>query len=262
MAEFLVQGESITAVADAIREKGGTTAPLSFPAGMAAAVRNIQSGADLSLDITGATVGQIAKIKAVDETGKPTKWEPVEMANGGDKWELINEITIPDGADEVKSLTIDTDFDGKPFKLRRFMMCCYMPKYTGESEIPPYGFAAINGLMVDTSKNAASMIYTGLAQPRKDRPMAFSWVEGDIMGAGNHMCFYGTSDSSPNTHGNLCINSGVGGLSAWTRFRFNTSPTQHLYDVFRPITSVGTKDILMFPGCKVWLYGTRMEDDK
>lgn len=49
MAEYLVQGESITAVADAIREKGGTTAPLSFPAGMAEAVRGIQSGGgDLS----------------------------------------------------------------------------------------------------------------------------------------------------------------------------------------------------------------------
>ena len=48
MAEYLVQGESITEVADAIREKGGTTAPLSFPVGMAEAVRNIQSGGDLS----------------------------------------------------------------------------------------------------------------------------------------------------------------------------------------------------------------------
>lgn len=47
--EYLVQGASLTAVADAIREKGGTTAPLSFPAGMAEAVRNIQSkGGDLS----------------------------------------------------------------------------------------------------------------------------------------------------------------------------------------------------------------------
>ncbi len=49
MAEFLVKDTSLTAVADAIREKGGTTAPLSFPAGMAEAVRNIQSGGgDLS----------------------------------------------------------------------------------------------------------------------------------------------------------------------------------------------------------------------
>lgn len=49
MAEYLVQDTSLTAVADAIREKGGTTAPLSFPAGMAEAVRSIQSGgSDLS----------------------------------------------------------------------------------------------------------------------------------------------------------------------------------------------------------------------
>lgn len=39
----------MTTVADAIREKGGTTAPLSFPDGMAEAVRGIQSGgADLA----------------------------------------------------------------------------------------------------------------------------------------------------------------------------------------------------------------------
>ena len=46
--EYLVDGADMTAVADAIREKGGTTALLSFPAGMAEAVRNIQSGGDLS----------------------------------------------------------------------------------------------------------------------------------------------------------------------------------------------------------------------
>lgn len=48
MAEYLVQGASLTTVADAIRERGGTTAPLSFPEGMAEAVRSIQSGGDLS----------------------------------------------------------------------------------------------------------------------------------------------------------------------------------------------------------------------
>ena len=48
MAEYLVQSESITAVADAIREKGGTTAPLSFPAGMVAAVRDIQGEGGLT----------------------------------------------------------------------------------------------------------------------------------------------------------------------------------------------------------------------
>lgn len=37
---------------------------------------------DLSLDITGATVGQIAKIAAVDASGVPTAWCPVDMPSG------------------------------------------------------------------------------------------------------------------------------------------------------------------------------------
>lgn len=35
------------------------------------------------MDITGATVGQIAKITAVDADGKPTAWSPVDMPSGG-----------------------------------------------------------------------------------------------------------------------------------------------------------------------------------
>lgn len=110
MAEYLVQGESLTTVADAIREKGGTTAPLSFPAGMAEAVRNIQSGADPSLGITGATAGQIAKITAVDTDGKPTKWEPVNIPSGGADISLG--LTGAAVGQTVKVKAVDTD--GKP----------------------------------------------------------------------------------------------------------------------------------------------------
>lgn len=35
------------------------------------------------MDVTGAKVGQIAKITAVDSAGKPTEWEPVDMPGGG-----------------------------------------------------------------------------------------------------------------------------------------------------------------------------------
>lgn len=102
MAEFLVQGESITAVADAIREKGGTTAPLSFPAGMAKAVRGIPSGGtDISLGLTAATVGQTVKVKAVDTDGKPTAWEAVDAVRA-ETWEKIAEIDVDvDAANDV-----------------------------------------------------------------------------------------------------------------------------------------------------------------
>lgn len=35
------------------------------------------------MDVTGATVGQIAKISAVDASGVPTAWSPVDMPSGG-----------------------------------------------------------------------------------------------------------------------------------------------------------------------------------
>ena len=50
-------------------------------------------GADPSLGITGATVGQIAKITAVDTDGKPTEWEAVDVA-GGETWEKIADIEL------------------------------------------------------------------------------------------------------------------------------------------------------------------------
>lgn len=47
------------------------------------------------MDVTGAKVGQIAKITAVDNAGKPTAWEPVDMPSGEE--ELIQ--TIPMSSD-------------------------------------------------------------------------------------------------------------------------------------------------------------------
>ena len=41
------------------------------------------SGTDISLGVTGATVGDIIKVKAVDDSGKPTAWEALQMASGG-----------------------------------------------------------------------------------------------------------------------------------------------------------------------------------
>lgn len=108
--EYLVNGTDMTTVADAIRKKGGTTAPLSFPAGMAEAVRNIQSGADLSLGLTGAQVGQIAKITAVDTGGKPTKWEPVDIPSGGTDISLG--LTAATVGQTIKVKAVDAD--GKP----------------------------------------------------------------------------------------------------------------------------------------------------
>ena len=54
----------------------------------------ILSGTDISLNVTGATVGQTIKVKAVDADGKPTAWEAVDMAAGDTEvWEKVCQVT-------------------------------------------------------------------------------------------------------------------------------------------------------------------------
>lgn len=59
-------------------------------------------GEDFSLGISSATVGQIAKISAVDENGVPTAWEPVDMPSGGGdgEWVFAGSVTA-ESADMV-----------------------------------------------------------------------------------------------------------------------------------------------------------------
>jgi hypothetical protein len=35
------------------------------------------------INITGASIGQIARISAVDAEGKPTEWEPIDLPDSG-----------------------------------------------------------------------------------------------------------------------------------------------------------------------------------
>lgn len=125
--EYLVDGADMTAVADAIRERSGTTAPLSFPVGMAEAVRNIQSGGGGAVssvngktgsvkltaeDVgavsvpTTASVGQTIVVKAVDADGKPTEWEAVRDLTR-EPYELIKEITLTEPVDSINILSSD-----------------------------------------------------------------------------------------------------------------------------------------------------------
>lgn len=64
------------------------------------------AAADHTLGLTGATVGQIAKITAVDSDGKPTAWSPVDMPTGeGETWELLSDNAIDDDVSYIVTET-------------------------------------------------------------------------------------------------------------------------------------------------------------
>ena len=64
----------------------------------------------VDMGITGATVGQIAKITAVDASGVPTAWSPVDMPSGGSmRWQKIKEITL---TEQTNDIVISEDDNG------------------------------------------------------------------------------------------------------------------------------------------------------
>ena len=71
--------------------------------------------ADISLNVEGASVGQIVKIASVDEAGKPTTWEAVEMPSGSnDEYTFYSEVTLEEDAN---SFTFTEDAEGNPLAL-------------------------------------------------------------------------------------------------------------------------------------------------
>ena len=71
MAEYLINATDLTKVASAIKEKGGTSAPLVYPGGFVSAIQAIQTGAPLQIIVTtiaGAAVRAMKDSKTVSGT--------------------------------------------------------------------------------------------------------------------------------------------------------------------------------------------------
>ena len=113
----------------------------------------VDDSASNPLNITGATVGQIAKITAVDDSGKPTAWEAVDMSSGsGDvgvgKQRLIADITL---TEPVKSILIDMDMDGNQLSLTDVDMFAYVA--TNAETSYDYASVVVNGFNAFSSSN-------------------------------------------------------------------------------------------------------------
>ena len=198
------------------------------------------------MDVTGAKVGQIAKITAVDSAGKPTGWEPVDMAEG-EKWELINTLIVADGTEETNALIFNTDSNGNAFQLRKARLCCAFPPYTGSSTIPNYSFSVLNGLVTGSqtplgytnvfprlsATAATGSVWTiDVSGPLMAESVVRGTNWGDPTKLSKKYYTYGTAQSLPNEY------------FASATFAY-------------PITSIGGTAVLIYPGCRFELYGVR-----
>ena len=94
---------------------GSTAVSVEIPSGGS-------GGTDISLGLTSAAVGQIIKVKAIDESGKPTAWEAADVPSGGG-WELITDITLTEDGGSANQLNVTRNDKGEDFEYRQCMVC-------------------------------------------------------------------------------------------------------------------------------------------
>ena len=94
MAEYLTNTADLTAVADAIRAKGGTAAQLVYPAGFVSAIQAIQTGVTPQLIVTtsaGATVTATKGSKTVSGTAGMDGTCTMELSEAGE-WRVVAQL--------------------------------------------------------------------------------------------------------------------------------------------------------------------------
>ena len=106
LESILLKINSVSLITEVNAESTNESVPTAKAVYNALRDIDIPSDTDISLGVTGATVGQTIKVKAVDADGKPTAWEAVDMAAGDTEvWEKVCQVTT----------TEDVSFIYQPF---------------------------------------------------------------------------------------------------------------------------------------------------
>lgn len=158
-------------------------------------------------------------------------WDALqEVGGGGETWELIKAITIADGAEESNALIIDTDESGAAFSLKKAKLYAIFPTYTGETTIPNYSFTMINGYTSGANKKSYS--YTS------------AWVTPS--NTAERSCSFDVDLTKP-------------GLQSESVSRSKNSTGIEYFGpaLIDSVTSIGGTNMLIYPGCRFWLYGVR-----
>lgn len=132
------------------------------------------------MDITGATVGQIAKITAVDASGVPTAWSPADMPSGGSSFtdDGAGNISV-DGAaaQSVNRFLQSMTFPGLNFK--------YLNPMNSGTYSDPYGIKVGSGAsLVDTilTKTVPGVYTVYMNRSATDVPEAAAAASSSLRG--------------------------------------------------------------------------------
>lgn len=150
MAEYLVHSTDLTAVADAIRQKGGTTELLQFPEGFVSAVEAIQTGSGTAAEdkMTKYVQGQLTEL--VDSGITAVNANYLGYQNSA-----FTLVDLPNAAGECKSYA---------FYFATGLTTCNLPKITSlgnacfmYSKLKNTNFSALETIKAECFRSCTSL---------------------------------------------------------------------------------------------------------
>lgn len=181
------------------------------------------------------------------------KWMPVEVSGGGateDTWELINEFEIPEGTEESNVLSFTKDSNGNDFSLKKAILLSNFPPYTGESTIPNFSFASINGVQSGTKVEVPPLGYTSVWP-------ALSKTKG--VGAAYFVDVSGVFwvEKSLKTDTSKLKSNGTRVFTNLNSINNIDREWMAIPNAIGEIHEIGGTNMLIYPGCWFALYGVR-----
>lgn len=137
-----------------------------------------------------ASVGQIIKVKSVDNAGKPTEWEATDMPSGGGggTYRLVSDTTLIEATDLV---TITQDINGNPFELSDCLVWIFATA-TEEStlQVIPDGIWAAGTVVSFANKTKTDYPYDYLAYCHGDTDGYYGYTIIDRAAAAGANTFF------------------------------------------------------------------------
>lgn len=188
-----------------------------------------------------ASVGQVVAVKAVDENGKPTEWEAVDMS-GGDKWELLAEV---EASEDVSGFDIKFSYKCKKIKALIYSQMTYSDG-SDTSGIHALTPRFLWGDGTDFNSQATRLFYTLNGAGSSDK---FYWVCVEVDTSGP--CVTGTMTKF--------IGANSGGTPYWHVTEY--TPSQDIAGVtfgphYKYVSDVGSVGRFC-AGSKVIVYGVK-----
>lgn len=175
------------------------------------------------MDITGATIGQIAKITAVDSDGKPTAWSPADMPSGGGsdlQWFEVADITTEE---QTQKLTISVDKDGRPISQYNALWMIFSILFPADATQTSTNGTPWIYPFPKTGDNAYRFIATVSGWKTTERTLTYAWTGLPRIPWSSSVATQMTfgTDGDPDFLSGLCVflNSSGDHVPAGTRVR-------------------------------------------